>query len=521
MSRAIREIRLKLTIEPHDVHRLAQYLERFSAGDPRKQTVSSVYFDTPGLALHKGGLSLRICGTGKRPTQIIQRAGAQAVGLFDSGKWECDIRGSQPDLSKARRTALEPLLNGKSREELRPVFETRIRSTIYQFEWAGSRFEATLDQGVIDSGKRRASLAQLDLKLAHGEYSRLFGLTKALGEIAPIHLCIKSEADLGYALVRNDRSALEVAATVHVSRTLSTEAAFRVIGCACLRQLLANEIHMLAGNGEALHQMRVGLRRLRAAMSVFSEIVSDRHSQRIKAELRWIAAALGPARDLDVFLTEVLIPLRQQHGNEPGVIAICRDFEHRRANAYEDAVAAVRSRRFRSLALDALGWIETGPWAESDDELLRLRREQSIANHAAEEIARRRRKLRMRGKTLQQLGGAERHRLRIRAKKARYAIEFFADLFTQERQGKRRRAALSALKDLQGALGSLNDIAAREALTSHIVTSRPSASRKASGVAKAFAAGMIFGAEQAHVAQLLNAAERAHQRFLEVRPFWK
>ena len=63
---------------------------------------------------------------------------------------------------------------------------------------------------------------------------------------------------------------------------------------------------MLARDETALHQMRVALRRLRAAISLFSVVVGDDRASGIKAELRWIAQELGPARDLDTLLSEVI-----------------------------------------------------------------------------------------------------------------------------------------------------------------------------------------------------------------------
>jgi inorganic triphosphatase YgiF len=509
-----------LEIEPQGMRRVTGYLKSITARDPRKHTLLSVYFDTPDLAFHRGGVSLCVRSFDGRHIQTISHS-SQATGLLDCEEWERRIRGPQPDLAAARRTALEPLMNPQSREAVRPVFEARVRRSLYRAEWGGLQVTAILDLGVANAGKRRAPVAELDLQVVRGDLGRLFGLAKALDEVTPVRLNIKSDAERAYALVRKGVNAVETAANVKLSRSLSTAEAFQIIARGCLRQLLANEIAMLSGNGEALHQMRVAVRRLRATMSVFSEIVSDRQSQRLKGELRWIAATLGPARDLDVFLIEVLIPLRHQHGKEPGVAALCREFEGRRVQAHEEAGAAVRSRRFRILALDTLGWIEAGPWVMSQDEFVRLRREQSIAFHATEELARRRRQLRRRGKTLQQLSAAERHRLRIRAKKLRYATEFFAELFTQRKQAKRCKAALSALQDLQGALGALNDIATRESLASHVAAAKPRASATASGAEKAFAAGMIFAAEEAHIAQLLDAAERSYTSFLAVKPFAK
>ena len=139
--------------------------------------------------------------------------------------------------------------------------------------------------------------------------------------------------------------------------------AFRSIGRGCLRHLVANQPAMLAGNGEALHQMRIALRRLRAAISAFSELVADDDSARIASELRRCTRQFGPARDLDVLVAEVLAPLQQHSPDEPGVARLCRNIERRRARAHRKASASVQSSRFRSLILDAAEWIEAGKWA--------------------------------------------------------------------------------------------------------------------------------------------------------------
>ena len=89
--------------------------------------------------------------------------------------------------------------------------------------------------------------------------------------------------------------------------------AFRAIARNCLRQIIANEPVMCAGRAEGLHQMRIGLRRLRAAIAIFADVVGDEDQKKIKSELKWITQELGPARDLDVFAADVLEPLRASH----------------------------------------------------------------------------------------------------------------------------------------------------------------------------------------------------------------
>ena len=66
----------------------------------------------------------------------------------------------------------------------------------------------------------------------------------------------------------------------------------------------ANEAALHHRDAEGLHQMRVGIRRLRAAMSIFKRMLSGSQATAIKSELKWLAGELGPAREVDVFVSE-------------------------------------------------------------------------------------------------------------------------------------------------------------------------------------------------------------------------
>jgi CHAD domain-containing protein len=308
---------------------------------------------------------------------------------------------------------------------------------------------------------------------------------------------------------------------VSLTPELTCAEAFRVVARNCLRQLVANEPAMLGGDEEALHQMRIALRRVRAAISTFSEILADSECDRIKGELKWITGALGAARDLDVFVAEAVLPLRRQNVEQAGVAELCRAIEARRTAARDHAVEAVRSQRFRSLVLEAAQWAMSGPWSKSKDDLLRLRRARPVAALAGDELARRRKKIVKRGQALRQLAAPERHKLRIAGKKMRYAIEFFAAAFPGGKNAKRCEAALSVLKDLQDALGALNDIAARENLVSEIALAKGRSANGRTTAERAFAGGVIFGAQEAHKEQMLAAAETAYARFRQIKPFWQ
>jgi CHAD domain-containing protein len=99
-------------------------------------------------------------------------------------------------------------------------------------------------------------------------------------------------------------------------------------------------------------------------------------------------------------------------------------------------------------------------------------------------------------------------------------MEFFADIFPGHKKAKRRTTALSSLKELQDALGTLNDVATREKIASRVALSQRRKSRRAEGREKAFAAGVIVGSQEARVQEMLDKAESASARFAETKRFW-
>ena len=107
-----------------------------------------------------------------------------------------------------------------------------------------------------------------------------------------------------------------------------------------------------------------------------------------------------------------------------------------------------------------------------------------------------------------------RHRLRIQAKKLRYAVEFFASLFESKRAAKRRKQLLPALERWQDGLGDLNDIAVDE---EHI---REMSLRYRSNPNRVFAAGLLTR-EEAQIGAAIVVARKAYTEVAKVKPFWR
>jgi CHAD domain-containing protein len=306
---------------------------------------------------------------------------------------------------------------------------------------------------------------------------------------------------------------------IEIAPDLPAKAAFQSIASACLQQIVASKPAILRGDPEGVHLMRVGLRRLRTALSLFADLAVDARTPAVKRELKWLTGELGPAREFEVFLTRVVAPLGKQHTRLSGMRTLSRDLADQREAAVARALAAVSSRRFRELTGNVGGWIETGSWREPRSKLARDRSEQRIEAVARAQLKRRWKKIRKCGGRLAQLDPRARHELRIRAKKLRYATEFYKTVFAGKKQEKRRLAFLSALKQLQECLGELNDIAVHEKLTQGIVETKAAPTARPSR--RVFAAGLLADHEEARFKPLLATAERAFDALEKLAPYWK
>ena len=509
-AREASEVELKLEFSPADAARLTTHpaLEANLAAAEERDLVST-YFDTPDCALHNAGVYLRVRESGGRFLQTIKIAKTKTE-MLERYEWERQVAARAPDLESAKGTALEPLLTPKVRASLEPIFETRIRRRIHSLARDGSEIEAAIDRGDISTRMQSCPICELELELKGGVRKELFRLARAIAADVPLRIEVKTKAERGFELVAGRRHEAEKAASVHVPPEMPAGEAFRAIAFGCLRQIVANEPAVCAGHAEALHQMRIGIRRLRAAIALFADVVSDGELEKVKTELKWIMRELGPARDLDVFAAGVLGPLREKHPEHTGLAETHDAFEKKRKETYASVADAIRSARFRSAILDLAEWIEVGASWEDDDEDSEALRTRQVAKHARKKLARLRKRTKRKGAELHQLSVAQRHRLRITAKRLRYATEFFANSFPGDASAKRRTESLSALKDLQDELGALNDLATHHALIA-----------ERSDAATPEAVALHLAPAQSQTETLLRKAEQAFNRFAGTKAFWK
>jgi triphosphatase len=365
---APREIELKLEIPLEGLRNLERsQLLRGNHLPGRGADLVSVYYDTEKLKLRKKGISLRVRQLGGRYLQTVKRNEPGNGTTLSRDEWETEINGKNLDLEAARGTALEPLLTKKVRRALKPIFETRVRRTVYPIRYDGSEIEVSIDEGRIEASQRSSSLHEVELELKQGDSPALFRLAHQIAKDAPATLGFKSKADRGYELLTGESSRPVKAASVNLTPKQSPQSAFQSIARACLHQLCANTGPLRAGDAEALHQARVAIRRLRAAISLFSELLRDKQANFIKRELKWLTGEFGPAREADVFMERVVKPVAEADHETRGVSKLRDDVIKSRNAEFARAQSAVEAARFRELALEVATWIETGDWVHPAD----------------------------------------------------------------------------------------------------------------------------------------------------------
>ncbi len=516
------EIELKLETHPADAVRVARlpWLLRLASGPAERQRLVTVYFDTPKLKLRRRRIAIRIRHAGKRRLQTIKTERGGANGAFTRQEWERPIRGNTPDLRLAMHTALGPLATKHLQRKLEPIFETVISRATFPIHSGGADLELAIDRGQIRAhgGHGREAVSEIEIELKQGDAAELARVAKRLARSIPLAYGPRSKADRGYALSAGEAQTAVHAADIDLDARLSTGDAFQVIGLACLDHALSNDRAARAGDAEGIHQMRVGLRRLRAAISVFKEMVQGPATETVKAELKWLTRQLSPARDLDVLIEERVRPLRKAApiAAEAGLLE--RRLGARRSAGREKVRTALVSRRYRAAGLNTALWLADGAWRRSEDALVVARRERAAVEFAAEALARRCGKILKKAHRIEGLDVRARHKLRIAVKKLRYACEFFSGLYSGGKRKARLERFCNTLKTLQSSLGTLHDIQVHEGLAESIARPRQ---RRRSQAPEALAMGFITGQEEKQTASCLAVIDEATARLARLRPFWK
>ena len=510
-----REIELKLVLPDSGSKMRPASLRRLIGANKAAdlQELETTYFDTPDGWLQRHGMALRIRRRGSRRIQTL-KAPAEAVdGLQSFLEFEAEIKGARPQLAaisdaKVRRW----LQKEKILETARPIFTTRFERAAWLIARGESEIEVALDQGDITSRAGSVTIAEIELELKSGQPVDLFTCAERLAEDIPARLGLATKAARGYALVEGSKAAPVRATPLVLDRKDSAGDAFGALMRNCLEQLRANEAAIeQSEDNEAIHQFRVAIRRFRAGIGAFRELIDDGAHAVMSIDLRWLQRQFGPARDLDVLIADTLVPMRARLHGQASMAALLSVAESARNEARRQAHLALDNPRYAVMLLQIYRQLHSGGWRGiSEEASAGLGQPARVFANAW--LGKAHKRLVRLGGEHAELSEAELHRLRLLAKKMRYGAQTFASLY----RGKRAEKYLLHLGAIQDHLGSLNDAVVGR----HLLVDLIGRLKDLSAPDTTLLQGVVLGWQSRRIAQDLAGFQATWESFRAQKKFW-
>ena len=487
------EIELKLALPQQQAARFLKLMAR-RRSVPMQQDFVTRYFDTQDFALSAQGVALRVRRVGQRWLQTLKTEGERRGGLSQRAEYEMAITRGTPDWKRFPAEALERVPE-TLRAQLVPVFETHFSRTAWLLKGqGGAQIEVALDVGEvrtlkgIHAGKRSQPICEIELELKAGHPDALFALAQGWAQQLDCLPLDISKAERGVRLAHGEAAAPVKSAPVVLKSDMSVEEGFAATIQACLAQFQANLPGVLAplmeplairlspqagntlvipnplplgGEGakatpkpsndiEYVHQARVALRRLRAALRLYRRVCVLPDA--LMDGLRTLAAALGPVRDWDVLCSETLPAIAPHYADvnawQHGLSAL----ELRRAELRAAMQAALMQAHPGAWLLSFQRWMLQRGWRAAP-ETQRFVQLSSLNKWARRALQKGHRPIVRGARDFGHLQPVQRHALRIAIKRQRYAAEFFQGLFP----GRRQALYQTALQEVQDSLGRIND----------------------------------------------------------------
>ena len=482
-----------------------------------RASLAAMYLDTDDRRLARAGIAWRLRREGRRWIQTLK---ADRTKLLERFEHEVIRPDGGHDASEHAGTPVGDQLIALLRHahaqgiELGVRFQTEVRRTTRRVRTRGAVVEVAFDEGRLLAAESRQRILEIEFELTSGSNAAMLALAERWRKRFGLIYDPRSKAERGDRLAQGSPfPPVRKASWPSYSGDATATEALGTVLDECLAQITRNAVGLTEGDPalrvEHVHQLRVGIRRLRSALRSFQGWTT----QAPPADLvdlvdevgRSLFATLGMSRESDVLDSGVVAELAKV-GAPPLTLPA--------GAAGPDPVEAVRAAETQQTFLAWIAWrtalaaepdevvdtVVTKPRGEearcagdaepadvgpsegeasaADGELTESEANQSACEdaptfhrNADRRLRRWHRRIIADWNAFDELDEARLHALRKRIKRQRYAVEFFAPVL-RRRKVERYLNALAAIQDR---MGDLNDLFVARAQYEALGVSDPAA----------------------------------------------
>ena len=476
----------------------------------------ALYFDTPTRALVKARIALRLRQEGRKWVQTLKMPGDHPLARIELNH---PRPGPSLDLTLYEGTPAAQALASLN-EPLGVCYETDVKRMLRTVRTRQGQVEIAFDQGSIRAGSIELPISEVEFELVSGRVEAIFTLGQRWQKAFGLIMDARSKSERGDVLSTLNQTLDQIKADtpenidninakaiakfwgprgvqpITLNPQMTVAQALTAVTHECLDQIIRNaatlaEVDtagiMQVGGAEHVHQLRVGIRRLRSAWSLFNGLTTLPPIE-LREAIKSHFAKLGGSRDIDV-LNETILPVLRAAGQPPLVLTHEEDADQVPAHQ------VVTSNEFQTWILDMVAHTIAPPKTSSPAEktigtptpvvthgstTVQIVTSQSAASPLVDaskvEIEKPVKELTLKqaligklkkwhkrvlqeGLKFEEIDIEARHELRKRAKRLRYGLQYAESLLPEARL----RTYRKQLANVQDILGEMNDLAvARE-----------------------------------------------------------
>ncbi|MEK8088602.1 CYTH and CHAD domain-containing protein [Thermithiobacillus plumbiphilus] len=483
----------------------APLLQEYAGGQPpRRVDMEAIYFDTPDHRLQQARIGYRVRREDAQLIATVKADSATLGGLHQRPEWNAVVSSIEPDISVFADTEIHAaLIEAIGDQMLVPVVSTRFERHLLDLKLPdGSEVEFAADRGEIRAGTLEAPILELELELKAGQTLGVLQLAARLAEDFPLLLEERSKLHRGLILAGLTPDEASPPPPVNVPPGETVGASFSRVLLQGLFAVLSAQAAFLKDpdEPETLHRLRVSLRRLRALLGFARPLVADASYTGQQEALRNWGNELGNLRETDVLISTWarILESGALPFDPPPLETVLKQ---RRVQLQSRICKQLGSGAHTATALRLWIWLLEGHWSAEID--------RDLSSYSVERLTGWIESLRRKGKAIEELESGRSHKLRIRVKKLRYALEVLHPLLPGEESGDLHKA----LKRLQDSLGQRQDTRTSAIYLRELLG--PRASRAAhEGM------GLLLGWEARESTLLPKTLKKDWKRFKKASRYW-